>query len=181
MARARSHSLMTFRLKNPTSDRSPRTSPRVASLLPFALFGLVGPTTRLATWPSNGGEFWRSRAVKRVIYDLVLYIWPTQPLGAFEHAFGWWPTLLLATGSNVLLFAALGLGVAAAHTRGVSLVLVYATTCIAMLSVSVSTGGELGLSSGVPALALALLLLAVPFLIVGNRWRESVGGTDRSA
>ena len=127
----------------------------------FAVAGLAGPALRLVTWPPSRPEGF--------VYDLVLYLWPTQPLAVIEATSGKLLALLLSVGGNVLLFTVVGLLAGAAAKHPLTVLALYAAWSAVLLLVGLwGAGFEKGYLSVYP-LAVALLLYALPFWIVFRR------------
>ena len=139
----------------------------------FALWALAGPLLRLATWPptlptpgssESGGDF---------VYDLVLLLWPTQPLAVVEASVGTTMGVAIAVLANVVLLAVLGALIGT--TAKQRLLLIGAYACFAVLVAFLAFFGA-GFSPShvnVGALIVALLLYVIPFFATGRLTRES--------
>ena len=139
----------------------------------FALWALAGPLLRLATWPptlptpgssESGGDF---------VYDLVLLLWPTQPLAVIESSVGMTMGMAIAVLANVVLLGVLGalIGTTAKHLS----LLIAAYACVAVLVAFLAFFGA-GFSPShvnVGALIVALLLYMIPFFATGRFTRET--------
>src|SRR5207245_1989173 len=86
------------------------------SILIFIGSGLAGPLLRWATWPSNPAPQGSGFSFDNLIYDLVLFLWPTQPLAVMEVTIGSFAATSLSVGANALLFGIVG-ALAAAIAR----------------------------------------------------------------
>src|SRR5258708_3160405 len=128
------------------------------SLLVFAGTGLFGPLVwNVVRHPSRMENF---------ISDLVFLLWPTQPIGVIETNFGGPTATAVTIGANLVLFSVLGLVVGAlARTRG-RLVTAYVLVCVLLFLWALWGAGFSFAHLGVFALAVALLLYAVPFWVV---------------
>lgn len=132
----------------------------------FALAALAGPLVRLVTWPPSRFEKATSTGTEDFVYDLVLYLWPTQPLAAVEATAGRLMAALLSIGGNLLLFILLGLAVGAAAGRRGIVPLIYTAVCgLLVLFAFWGAGFSLEHLSWRP-LAVAMVLYAVPFWLV---------------
>ncbi|MDH5641586.1 MAG: hypothetical protein OEY28_09855, partial [Nitrospira sp.] len=81
---------------------------------------LVGPLVRVLTLPPS------QNSVENFVYHLVILIWPTQPLGAYEAAIGTTAALVLSVGANITLFVIVGLVVGVIGERWIVLLVSYA-------------------------------------------------------
>lgn len=84
----------------------------------FGLMALVGPAIRFSNWPPGPDDAF--------IYDLVLLLWPTQPLTIIEANIGTVPAAIIAVGTNVLLFTIFGIVTAMFATKRLAILVVYA-------------------------------------------------------
>jgi len=135
----------------------------------FAAAGLAGPLIRLVTWPPSSFEEVTSKATENFVYDLVLYLWPTQPVvGAYESTIGSGPAIILSVGENVVFFALLGLAVGAVAQWRAGLFLAFAGLCgiVAMIAMW-GSGFSLAHVNWAPLLV-SLVLYAIPVLLVRN-------------
>ena len=130
------------------------------SILIFGLCGLVGPLIRWATWPPArptegvGEDF---------IYNLVLLLWPAQPLAAIEASTGRLVAAAVSVGANLLLFSALGVAVGLLVRRPAPVVVLYLATCAAVLAFALWIVGFEFAYLSLIALMVAFLIYAVPF------------------
>jgi len=128
------------------------------SLLVFAGAGLLGPLVwNMVRHPSR---------IEGFISDLVFLLWPTQPMGVIETNVGAPKALTFTIGANLVLFAIIRVIVGLlARTRG-RLVLAYVVVCL-LLFVWAFWGAGFSLAHlRVLALAVALLVYAIPFWVV---------------
>lgn len=132
----------------------------------FAVAALVGPAVRYATWPPSSFEKRTSVGAEDFVYDLVFYLWPTQPLAVLAPTDGRLAALLLTVGGNLVLFVLVGLVVGAVASRRGGVVLVYATLCGFLLWFALWGAGYRLEHLDVSPLVLALALYAVPFWLV---------------
>jgi hypothetical protein len=128
------------------------------SLLVFAGAGLLGPLVwNIVPHPSRMEGF---------ISDLVFLLWPTQPMGVIETNVGAPKALAFTIGANLVLFAIIGVIVGLlARTRG-RLVLAYVVVCLLLFMWAFWGAGFSFAHLGVLALAVALLVYAIPFWVV---------------
>jgi hypothetical protein len=140
----------------------------VKSLLVFAGAGLLGPIVwNVVRHPSRMENF---------VSDLVFLLWPTQPMGVIETNVGAPAALAVTIGSNLVLFAVIGVIVGlAARSRG-QLAAAYAVVCVLLFAWAFYGAGFSFAHLGVLALAVALLVYAIPFWVVMRG-----PGTPRSA
>ena len=136
------------------------------SILIFIGSGLAGPLLRWATWPSNPAPQGSGFSFDNLIYDLVLFLWPTQPLAVMEVTIGSFAATSLSVGANALLFGIVGaLAAAIARQRG-KLLGLYLAACIVVFLLALWSAGFSVAFVNVGALAVVFLLYAVPFLAV---------------
>ena len=103
------------------------------------------------------------------MYDLVFYLWPTQPLAAIAPPDRRLVAFLLAVGSNILLFAVIGLVVGGvAGWRG-GVPLVYGGFCSLLLLFGLWGAGYRVEHLGVIPLFLAVVLYGIPFWLVATQ------------
>jgi hypothetical protein len=133
----------------------------------FALAGLVGPLLRWATWPpSPPSAGW----LGNFVYDLVLLLWPTQPLAVMEASVGTLAGAAISVTANILLFVVIGMLAGALAKTAVRLSLVYLVVCVMIVLVFVWSVGFNFSYLNVIALVVALALYVVPFALI---WRLS--------
>jgi hypothetical protein len=121
----------------------------------FGLTALVGPAVRFLNWPPGPDDTF--------VYDLVLLLWPTQPLAAVEASIGTFPAAIIAIGTNVLLFAIFGIVAAVLAAKRLATLAVYALALGLVLLLHLwGTGFDLTYSNG-HALAAAYAIYAIPF------------------
>jgi hypothetical protein len=137
------------------------------SILVFLACGLAGPLLRWATWPpkpaSTGGDF---------VYDLVLFLWPTQPLAVMEATIGPVAAIALSIGANVVLFGVVGLVAAAVAARVSRLIALYVLVCLGVLLFALWTAGFSVAFVNMGALVIAFVLYALPFVAVSQIFRN---------
>src|SRR5437879_11723028 len=86
------------------------------SILIFMACGLAGPLLRWATWPPSPAPQGSGFSFDDFIYDLVFFLWPTQPLAVMEVTIGSFAAITLSVGANDLLSGMVG-GLAAVIAR----------------------------------------------------------------
>lgn len=139
---------------------------RLRSALTFAGMGLVGPLIRLATWPPSRFEAIVPSWVSKFVYDLVLLLWPTQPLAAIEANVGWVAAASLTVCANVAFFAMLGAVVGrSGKTRG-RRIGIYFALCAIICSFELWVAGFSWAYLNGWALMVALFLYAIPFWVM---------------
>jgi hypothetical protein len=142
-----------------------KTSSR--SILVFLACGLVGPLLRWATWPpkpaSTGGDF---------VYDLVLLLWPTQPLAVMEATMGPVAAITLSIAANVILFGAVGIVAAAVADRLSRLIAFYVLVCLGVLLFAIWIAGFRVAFVNIGALLAAFVVYALPFVAVSRMSRS---------
>jgi hypothetical protein len=123
-------------------------------VLIFSVAALVGPLLRLVTWPPS--QFMDAPGVFDFLYQLILLLWPAQPIAVIEVNTG--PVIAAATavGANVLLFAVVGVIVGALGSRRVALLVIFIGVSFAVVWASGSPA-EINLAS----LTVAIVLYAV--------------------
>ena len=126
----------------------------------FGVAALVGPLLRLVTWPPQ--QFMGTADVFDFLYQLILLLWPAQPLAMMEVNTGPVVALAAAVGANVFLFTLVGLIVGALGSRRVALFATFICVSFALVWISVWASGDL-IGIDVAALTVALLLYAVLF------------------
>jgi threonine/homoserine efflux transporter RhtA len=128
------------------------------SLLVFAGAGLLGPLAwKVERHPSR---------IESFISDLVFLLWPTQPMGVIETNVGAPRALALTIGANLVLFAVIGVIVGlVARSRG-QLAVAYAVVCLLLFAWAFWGAGFSFAHLGILALAVALLVYAIPFWVV---------------
>jgi len=136
------------------------------SILIFMACGLVGPLLRWATWPPTPAPRGSGFSFDDFIYDLVLFLWPTQPLAAMEVTIGSFAAITLSIGANALLFGIVAALAAIIARQPGKLLGLYVATCIVVFLLALWSAGFSVAFLNVGALAVAFLLYAVPFLAV---------------
>ena len=144
------------------------------SVLVFAATALVGPAIRYATWPPSWFERTTSARIEGFVYDLVFYLWPTQPLAALAPG-SRLVAFLLAVGANILMFALIGLIVGAVATRPSRLPLAYGGFCSLLLVFGLWGAGYRVEYLGVIPLVLAVLLYGIPFWLIAAQAGRQIG------
>src|SRR6185503_15408549 len=114
------------------------------AVLVFALTAMVGPAIRYATWPPSRFERATSARVEGFVYDLVFYLWPTQPLAALAPRDGRLVAFLVSVGGNVLLFALIGAGYRVEYLGVIPLLLAVLFYGLPFLLVATHAGRHVG-------------------------------------
>lgn len=136
------------------------------SLLVFAGAGLLGPLVRFSTWPPSRFNALFPKSISNFLYDFILLLWPTQPMAAAEANIGRASAAALAIGANLILFAVIGVIVGLAARSSGQLAVAYAVVCVLLFAWEFWGAGFSFAHLGVLALAVALLVYAIPFWIV---------------
>ena len=137
------------------------------AVVAFAGAGAVGPLVRLLTWPPATLDETTGGRVSYFVYAFTLFLLPASPASVYvKSELG---RVLLVVGLNVFAFALAGLAVGAAARSPVTLAFasVVAVGSLLVIPVSRFAGGfdmELSL-----ALAMALLVYAVPCWLIWRR------------
>jgi hypothetical protein len=129
----------------------------------FAGFGLLGPLLRLATWPPAIGSPFQD-----FVYELILLVWPTQPLALMEASIGSFAATTVAVAANAILFSVVGAVAGLAAKRQVNVWVLHVVTCVAIVVLSLWITGSNIRSLDVYVLVVACLLFALPFLAVSR-------------
>ncbi|MBA3773782.1 MAG: hypothetical protein H0X13_15215 [Ramlibacter sp.] len=138
------------------------------STLIFAATALVGPALRWATWPPARSEGISSTSTGTFVSDLLFLIWPTQSLAVIEVSAGKLLAAVVSVGTNILVFAFLGMIAGALVGRRWGLFPLYlATGALLVLFASWGAGFSFAYFN-VPALVMGLLLYATPFYLTAR-------------
>jgi hypothetical protein len=138
----------------------------VSSIVIFMACGLAGPLLRWATWPPSPTPQGSGFSFDDFIYDLVLLLWPTQPLAVVEVTIGSLAAIGVSVGANIMFFGITGALAATLARQPVKLLALYLVACIVVLAVALWSAGFSVAFLNVSALVVAVLLYAVPFLAV---------------
>ena len=136
--------------------------PAVSTLI-FIASAFVGPLIRLATWPPSKFEQGSFLSIGDFVYDLVLLLWPTQPLAVIEVNTGSWVAIVVSVAANILLFGLLGVVAGFSAKQRLGLLALYVVVCALVLLLALWGAGFSFAYLNVVALLVALLLYAVPF------------------
>jgi hypothetical protein len=143
------------------------TKLRKRSVIAFAAFGLLGPLIRLATWPPSS-LFFGSIRLEGLVYDLVFYLWLTQPLAVYESEVGTTVAGMGALLANVLLCALLGVAIGEIASRCFSLRLAYGILACGLGAYAVWGAGFDVTYIGFFPFAIALALYAIPVWVIAK-------------
>jgi hypothetical protein len=136
------------------------------STVVFAGVGLLGPLVRFATWPPSRFDSLVPKSISNFLNDFVVLLWPTQPMAVVEVNIGKVAAAALAIGANLLLFAALGATVGTFGRTRTRLIGGYVVVCGLVFYFDLWEAGFSFAYLNLFALAVALLLYAVPFRVV---------------
>lgn len=137
------------------------------AILTFGVSGLIGPLVRLATWPPSKLANDASTSAS-FVYDLVFLLWPAQLLAVAEASVGQAAAIALAVGTNVILFALVGVMVGLVAKRPAAIVALYALLGVSLLLFGLWGAGFSTAHLNWLAFLVALLVYAIPFLVVGR-------------
>ena len=132
----------------------------------FALSALLGPLVRFLTWPSQNPEMAARDSTSTFVYNLVVLIWPTQPLAVMEATIGTFAAVVLSVVANIALFAIVGLAVGIIAERWFLLLASYVFVCGLALALALwGAGFNIAYLESL-AIAVALTIYAIPFWLV---------------
>jgi hypothetical protein len=146
------------------------------SILIFVASALAGPLVRFVAWPPSKLE--QGSSVRDFVYDLVLLLWPTQPLAAIEVSVGALVAVAVSVAANILLFAVAGMVAGVSARQPPRLLIVYLVVCGMVLMVALWGAGFSFEYVNIPALLVAFILYALPFWAV---FRFSAARRESSA
>jgi hypothetical protein len=133
-----------------------------APILIFLACGLAGPILRWATWPPTSTSSGSSSA--DFVYELVLLLWPTQPLAVLEAVIGSFAAITLSVGANMLVFGSVGLLASAISQHKSRLISLYVVICLGLALFAFWVAGYSAEFVHLGALVTALVLYALPFM-----------------
>ena len=134
----------------------------------FALASFFGPFVRLLT-PYSKFDGSVSDRISQFGYDLVLLLWPAQPIAVMEASVGKLFAVAMALSANILLFTIIGFFAGISAKRSVWLGANYVIVCGLVLLVALwGTGYSLAHLNWV-ALITAFAFYAIPFWVVRRR------------
>lgn len=137
-------------------------------MLLFGLMAFVGPFVRWMTWPPSAFARETSIAVSRFVSDLVFLLWPTQSLAVIEVNAGLIIAAVVAVGTNVLLFLVVGALAGILVKTSLGLPMLYLAVGLLLALFAMWGAGFSIAYLNVVALAVALLLYAVPFVLTAR-------------
>lgn len=129
----------------------------------FAAWALAGPLLRLATWPPDSPRSGGSESDSNFLYDLVLLLWPTQPLAVMEASVGTVMGVAIAVLANVILFAVLGILIGATAKYRSWILAMYVGVAALLVLLAFFAAGFSASHVSFGALIAAILLYALPF------------------
>lgn len=135
----------------------------VLTMMLFGLTAFVGPFVRWMTWPPSVFERGTSTALSNFVSDLVFLLWPTQSLAVIEVNTGFVIAAVVAVGANILLFAVVGVLAGVLVKTRFGLPALYLAVGLLLALFALWGAGFSVAYLNVVALAVALLLYAVPF------------------
>lgn len=131
----------------------------------FALWALAGPLLRLATWPPSLPKPGGSESGGDFLYDLLLLLWPTQPLAVIEASVGTVMGVVIAVLANVVLFAAIGMLIGTLAKHRSRLIAMYVVVAALLTLLASFAAGFSASQVSFGALIAAILLYAIPFIV----------------
>lgn len=143
----------------------PSTGRLALTALLFSLTAFVGPCIRWMTWPPSLFERETSTALSNFVSDLVFLLWPTQSLGVIEVNTGPRFAAVVAVGANILLFFVFGMLAGVLVRTPFGLPALYLALGLLLALFALWEAGFSVAYLNVVALAVALLLYAVPFAL----------------
>lgn len=135
----------------------------MSTVLLFGLMAFVGPFVRWVTWPPSAFGRGTSTALSSFVSDLVFLLWPTQSLAVIEVNTGPAIAAVVAVGANVLLFVVVGVLAGVLVKTRLGLPTLYLAVGLLLALFALWGAGFSVAYFNVVALAVALLLYAVPF------------------
>jgi hypothetical protein len=138
----------------------------------FALWALAGPLLRLATWPPSLPKPAGSESGGDFLYDLLLLLWPTQPLAVIEASVGTVMGVVIAILANVVLFAVIGMLIGTTATHRPRLIAMYVGVAALLTLLASFAAGFSASHVSVGALIVAILLYMIPFIVTMRIVRE---------
>jgi hypothetical protein len=138
------------------------------TMLLFGLMAFVGPFVRWMTWPPSAFEQGTSIALSGFISDLVFLLWPTQALAVIEVNTGPVIAAVVAVGANVMLFAVVGVLAGILVNTRLGLPALYLAVGLLLALFALWGAGFSVAYLNVVALAVAVLLYAVPFALTAR-------------
>jgi len=131
------------------------------SILIFVASSFAGPLVRWATWPPKAtGGF------ADFMYDLVLLLWPTQPLTVVEASAGTFAAIVLSVGANALLFGVVGALAGILGSKRAALLALYMAACAMLIAFALWGFGFPMTYSNAGALVAVAFLYALLFFAV---------------
>lgn len=132
----------------------------------FAVCALIGPSLRLMNWPPSlpssdstevGGDF---------LYDLILLLWPAQPLATIEANVGTSAGTLIAVIANITLFIIVGLIAGILAKYRLALFTLYACLVGLLIFLSLPESGSSISYTNFSALIVAIIIYTIPFVVI---------------
>jgi hypothetical protein len=136
----------------------------VQSAAIFLAAGLGGPLLR---WIVPIGP--TSSSVSNFVYNLVLLLWPAQLLAVIEVNTGRLVAVIISVGTNLALFAVVGVATGICARKPLVLISIYLGVCGGVGALAVWAFGLPFTCADTTALACSLVLYAIPFIIVFRR------------
>jgi hypothetical protein len=138
----------------------------------FSIWALAGPLLRLATWPPSPPTSGGSESGVDFLYDLVLLLWPTQPLAVIEASVGTTVGVIVAVLANVVSFAVLGMLVGATAKHRSRLFTIYICVALLLAFFDFFAAGFSASYMSISALIVAISLYAIPFIMTARLVQE---------
>jgi hypothetical protein len=131
----------------------------------FLTAGLVGPLIRWVVPVTPTGSDIRP-SIGDFVYNLVLLLWPAQPLAVIEVNTGKLVAAIMSVGANLLLFGLVGVVAGFCARKPGGLGLIYLTVCAMVVALALWAFGRPFTSAEASALASSLVLYAFLFIVV---------------
>jgi hypothetical protein len=134
-------------------------------VLIFGLMGFLGPIIRWLTWPPTINNSQMSTEFESLIYNLVLFLWPTQPLSIIEKSTGHLIAGLLTISVNVALFAIIGTiaGLASKIRFGLTAFFIILMVMIFLFSLWIAGFNVLNINK--LSIVIAIFFYLIPFVL----------------
>jgi hypothetical protein len=152
-------------------------------LWPAAIFlvtGLTGPFIRWVV-PVTPTHTEVGASLGDFVYNLVLLLWPAQALAVIEVNTGRLAAGIVAVGTNLVLFAVVGVVSGICARKPLALLSIYLVVCMMVVALAVWAFGRPFTSTEIGALACSVILYAIPFLTVFRLHRTSSPSSTASA
>jgi len=135
----------------------------------FAAAALVGPLIRLLSWPPGSLEASGSARAEDLLYEILGYLWPTQPLAVFAPADSVVVGFIFASLANIALFAVVGRITDAVSRRRHGVPVWYSAYCALLLAFGLFESGAKLKYFSVSAFGASIVFYGLVFLLSTRR------------